>query len=240
MQTEHIDNPKGYGEGEDPRKYDSRLRGVSNAQTLRPHPTDHCIYSLWTYVAVRHIPGANADLLPAPGVGNRFSDRDEELHCQWSDRECVCVPSLTNFAVEDGRWDTSKALVRRTLEECIRRGRAQRANGQKADEYEAYRLLGQAVRIRQRLSSAPLVILPVSQLHTLEDFPAHSNFCELALWSMGYTEVFLHVGDQARIQAPGGKWVAPLVTGTAYSFCFIALRTSWVYFRNIWIKVMHR
>jgi len=31
---------------------------------------------------------------------------------------------------------------------------------------------------------------------------------------MGYTEVFLHVGDQARIQAPGGKWVAPLVTGT--------------------------
>jgi hypothetical protein len=50
-------------------------------------------------------------------------------------------------------------------------------------------------------------------LHTLEDFTAHSNFCELALWSMGYTDVFLHVGDQARIQAPGGKWVAPLVTG---------------------------
>lgn len=53
----------------------------------------------------------------------------------------------------------------------------------------------------------------VPQLHTLEDFPAHSNFCELSLWSMGYTDVFLQVGDQVRIQAPGGKWVAPLVTG---------------------------
>jgi len=55
------------------------------------------------------------------------------------------------FIVEGGRWDTSRALVRRTLEECIRRGRAQRANGQKADEYEAYRLLGQAVCIQRRL-----------------------------------------------------------------------------------------
>lgn len=182
----------------------------------------------------------NADLFPAPRVGNRSSDWDEELHCQWSDRECVGVPPLTDFVVEDGGWDTSKALVRRTLEECIRRGRAQRANGQKADEYEAYRLLGQAVRIRRRLSSARPLTPPVSQLHTLEDFPAHSNFCELALWSMGYTEVFLHVGDQARIQAPGGKWVAPLVTGTAHLFRFIALRISCVYFRNIWIKVMHR
>lgn len=53
---------------------------------------------------------------------------------------------------EDGGWDTSKALVRKTLVECIRRGRAQRANGQKADEYEAYRLLGQAVSIQQRVS----------------------------------------------------------------------------------------
>ena len=53
-----------------------------------------------------------------------------------------------DIPVEDGGWDTSKALVRKTLEECIRRGRAQRANGQKADEYEAYRLLGQAVRDR--------------------------------------------------------------------------------------------
>lgn len=37
LQTEHIDNPKGYGGGEDPRKYDRRLRGVSNAQALQPY-----------------------------------------------------------------------------------------------------------------------------------------------------------------------------------------------------------
>jgi len=151
LPTEHIDNPKGYGEGEDPRKYDKRLRGPVDPREL--------------------------EVDPRTGMKNYIAN-------------------------ETGGWDTSKALVRRTLEECIRRGRAQRANGQKADEYEAYRLLGQA-------------------LHTLEDFSAHSNFCELALWSMGYTEVFLHVGDQVRIQAPGGKWVAPLVTGTFGSSDFI-------------------
>ena len=31
---------------------------------------------------------------------------------------------------------------------------------------------------------------------------------------MGHTQVFPHVGDQVRIQAPNGKYVAPLVTGT--------------------------
>ena len=27
FQTEHIDNPKGYGNGQDPRQFDPRLRG---------------------------------------------------------------------------------------------------------------------------------------------------------------------------------------------------------------------
>ena len=31
---------------------------------------------------------------------------------------------------------------------------------------------------------------------------------------MGHTQVFSHVGDHVRIQAPNGKHVAPLVTGT--------------------------
>jgi hypothetical protein len=31
---------------------------------------------------------------------------------------------------------------------------------------------------------------------------------------MGHTEVFSQVGDQVRIKAPNGKYVAPLVTGT--------------------------
>jgi hypothetical protein len=59
------------------------------------------------------------------------------------------------------------------------------------------------------------------QLHTLEDFPAHSNFCELALVTMGHSEVFTHVGDQVRVQAPNGRWVAPLITGTFGSSDFI-------------------
>jgi hypothetical protein len=50
-------------------------------------------------------------------------------------------------------------------------------------------------------------------MHTLEDFAAHSNFCELALVTMGYQHVFVHVGDSVRIQTPKGKWVAPIVTG---------------------------
>ena len=68
-------------------------------------------------------------------------------------------PISHGLITEGGGWDTSKALVRRTLEECIRRGRAQRANGQKADEYESYRLLGQAVSIKWRLLSVRLVML---------------------------------------------------------------------------------
>jgi hypothetical protein len=47
--------------------------------------------------------------------------------------------------LEFGPWDTSKALIRRTLERCIHIGRQHRAQGRKEDEYEAYRLLGQAV-----------------------------------------------------------------------------------------------
>ena len=53
----------------------------------------------------------------------------------------------------------------------------------------------------------------IKQLHTLEDFSAHSNFCELALVSLGYTDVFVHVGDAVRVRARNGKMVAPLVTG---------------------------
>jgi hypothetical protein len=52
------------------------------------------------------------------------------------------------------------------------------------------------------------------QLHTLEDYPAHSNFVELALIRLGHTHVFTHVGDNVRIQSPDGRWVAPIVTGT--------------------------
>ncbi|KAF8155752.1 heterokaryon incompatibility protein Het-C-domain-containing protein [Crassisporium funariophilum] len=151
LPTEHIDNPKGYGDGEDARKYHPKLRGPVDPMELE---IDH-----------------------RTGMKNYIAN-------------------------EQGHWDTSKALVRRTLEQCIHIGRQNRSTGQKQQEYEAFRLLGQA-------------------LHTLEDFSAHSNFCELALLSMGHNEVFVHVGDQVRIQAPNGKHVAPIVTGSFGSDDFI-------------------
>ena len=47
-----------------------------------------------------------------------------------------------------------------------------------------------------------------------EDFSAHSNFCELALISLGHGNVFPHIGRNFKIQAPNGRQVYPLVTGT--------------------------
>lgn len=72
-----------------------------------------------------------------------------------------------------------------------------------------------------RSTSTTLYLLLHRQLHTLEDYSAHSNFCELALVSMGHEQVFVHVGDQVRIQAPNGKRVAPIVTGSFGSSDFI-------------------
>jgi Heterokaryon incompatibility protein Het-C len=51
-------------------------------------------------------------------------------------------------------------------------------------------------------------------LHTLEDLLAHSNWIELSLNKMGCRDVFVHVGDAVKVNAPGGQRVAPLVTGT--------------------------
>ncbi|CAE6433141.1 unnamed protein product [Rhizoctonia solani] len=144
LPVEHIDNPKGYGEGEDARKYHPKLRGPVDPRELE---VDY-----------------------RTGMKNYIAN-------------------------EEGPWDTSKGHVRRVLEQCIEMGRKARRSGRKEEDYESLRLLGTA-------------------LHTLEDFPAHSNFCELALVSLGYKEVFVHMGDQVRIQAPNGRMVAPLVTGT--------------------------
>ncbi|KAG2069173.1 Het-C-domain-containing protein [Suillus decipiens] len=151
LPTEHIDNPKGYGEGEDARQYDPRLRGPVHPDEL--------------------------EIDPQTGMKNYIAN-------------------------ENGHWDTSKALVRRVLQRCIYLGRRYRSSGDNTDQYEAFRLLGQA-------------------LHTLEDFSAHSNFCELALVSMGHTNVFMHVGDAIRVRAHNGKMVAPIVTGTFGSSDFI-------------------
>jgi hypothetical protein len=101
LPTEHIDNPKGYGDGEDARKYNPQLRGPVDPMEL-------------------HID-------PRTGMKNYIAN-------------------------ESGTWDTSKALVRRTFERCIRLGRLHRNTNQKQDLYEAYRLLGQGVRRYLRTS----------------------------------------------------------------------------------------
>ncbi|WWC85344.1 uncharacterized protein L201_000207 [Kwoniella dendrophila CBS 6074] len=144
LPTEHIDNPKGYADGEDARQYDDRLRGPVDPREL--------------------------EIDPHTGMKNYIAN-------------------------ENGGWATSKALVRQRLQEVIHYGRLFRSNDNKADSYQAFQLLGRA-------------------LHTLEDFTAHSNWCELALISMGYHNVFPHVGRNTQIQAPNGKSVFPLVTGT--------------------------
>ena len=50
------------------------------------------------------------------------------------------------IATENGGWDTSKSLVCRVLQQCIDMGRRYNQSSRKEDHYEAYRLLGQAVR----------------------------------------------------------------------------------------------
>jgi len=55
----------------------------------------------------------------------------------------------------------------------------------------------------------------------LEDLTAHSNWIELALIELGYTQVFAHVGTNTQIQLPNGKRVWPMITGTFGGVDFI-------------------
>lgn len=66
--------------------------------------------------------------------------------------------------------------------------------GNEADLCEALRCLGQG-------------------LHCMEDFGAHTNYCELALREMGFHDVFPHTGTGTMMNLRGHH-VFPLVTGT--------------------------
>ena len=57
-------------------------------------------------------------------------------------------------------------------------------------------------------------------LHTLEDFAAHSNYTELALRELGYTNVFPMVGSGTEINVRG-KRIYPLTTGTFGGLDFV-------------------
>jgi hypothetical protein len=104
---------------------------------------------------------------------------------------------LKNYiASEDVGITTSAGLVRNLFGRSIQLGRRYARSNDKADLYEALRLLGTAC-------------------HCLEDFSAHSNFTELALIELGERGVFPHVGRRTQVQLPGVRRpVYPLVTGT--------------------------
>ncbi|KAK1245224.1 hypothetical protein MKX08_004853 [Trichoderma sp. CBMAI-0020] len=101
------------------------------------------------------------------------------------------------IANESGRWATSAGYLRYSFARSIHFGRLYThgsKSGNEEDLNEALRCLGQA-------------------LHCMEDFSAHSNYCELALRELGHREVFPHCGNQTEISIHG-KHVFPLVTGT--------------------------
>ncbi|KKA25674.1 HET-C domain protein HetC [Rasamsonia emersonii CBS 393.64] len=102
------------------------------------------------------------------------------------------------IANERGDWATSAAYVRYSLSRSIHYGRMYTSGGSRRgkeeDLCEALRCLGQG-------------------LHTLEDFAAHTNYCELALREMGFHNVFPHTGSATQMNIRG-RHVFPLVTGT--------------------------
>ncbi|KAI1769811.1 heterokaryon incompatibility Het-C [Hypoxylon cercidicola] len=99
---------------------------------------------------------------------------------------------------EQGNWATSAGYLRFSIGRSVHYGRlythGSHGKGKEEDLCEALRCLGQS-------------------LHCMEDFSAHSNYCELALRELGYHEVFPHCGSNSQINLRG-KRVFPLVTGT--------------------------
>lgn len=145
---EHIDNPLGYADGDDARKFDTRLRGPVDQQEIA--------------------------IDPSTGMKNYIAN-------------------------ESGGWATSAGYLRFSFARSIHFGRlytsgGSGSKGKESDLCEALRCLGQA-------------------LHCMEDFSAHSNYCELALRELGYHSVFPHCGTQSEINIRG-KRVYPIVTGT--------------------------
>ncbi|KAF3930451.1 hypothetical protein ABW20_dc0106554 [Dactylellina cionopaga] len=108
------------------------------------------------------------------------------------------------IANERGGWNTSAGYIKYSLDRSIHFGRmytsGSAGKGKKEDLCEALRCLGQA-------------------LHTMEDFSAHSNYCELVLRELG-VDAFPHVGAATEINLRG-KRVFPLVTGTFGSTDFL-------------------
>ncbi|KAI9667641.1 MAG: hypothetical protein M1821_000458 [Bathelium mastoideum] len=103
------------------------------------------------------------------------------------------------IANESGGWATSTGYIRHSFSRSIHFGRVYTSGpsgqrGREEDLCEALRCLGQG-------------------LHCMEDFGAHSNYTELALRELGFSNVFTHTGTATEINLHG-KRVYPIVTGT--------------------------
>ncbi|KAI0468528.1 heterokaryon incompatibility protein Het-C-domain-containing protein [Xylaria cf. heliscus] len=104
---------------------------------------------------------------------------------------------LKNYIANDRAGIMTSSLhIRRLFGKSVELVRNYQRNQNKADFYEALRLLG-------------------TGLHCLEDYLAHSNYVELALIEMGERDVFPHVGSRTQVQIPGVRHeVWPAITGT--------------------------
>ena len=135
----------------------------------------------------------------ADGVDAKTFDRRLRGPVTPDETEIDMHTGMKNYiANERGGWATSAGYLRFSFKRCIHYGRVYTSGhsgkGKEEDLCEALRCLGQA-------------------LHCMEDFSAHSNYCELALRELGYHGVFTHCGSDSEINIRG-KHVFPLVTGT--------------------------
>ncbi|KAL8673049.1 MAG: hypothetical protein Q9168_002511 [Polycauliona sp. 1 TL-2023] len=102
----------------------------------------------------------------------------------------------TYIATEGMGIATSAGLIRDLFRRSVHLGRQYGRSKNKADLYEALRLLG-------------------TGCHCLEDYSAHSNYTELALIELGERDVFPHVGRRTQITLQEtGRSVYPCITGT--------------------------
>ena len=114
--------------------------------------------------------------------------------------EIDLTTGMKNYiANENGGWATSAGYIKFSFSRSIHFGRLYtngvgNSKGKEADLCEALRCLGQG-------------------LHCMEDFGAHTNYCERALRELGYRDVFPHTGTSTEIIVRGHH-IYPLVTGT--------------------------
>ncbi|KAK5997148.1 hypothetical protein PT974_02501 [Cladobotryum mycophilum] len=135
----------------------------------------------------------------AEGIDARTLDPRLRGPVQPIETEIDMNTGMKNYiANEKGSWATSAGYLRYSFARSIHFGRlythGSQGKGNEKDLCEALRCLGQA-------------------LHCMEDFSAHSNYCELALRELGYRNVFTHCGSQSEVRVRG-KSIYPLVTGT--------------------------